>query len=631
MLRFSLCFFWAAVLLTGLCGPIRKGHAQTALVGYQLNRYEPTAAGEWSFAVSHPWFSSTRRFAVGLTLDYGHRPLLLGYRDSQGFTETMPLVSHQFFGHVDAAASFLDRVLVTLSMPVAFVNQGALIDKNPAEGRFSVGDPRLGVLARIYGQPQQHAWSVSAGVDLWIPLRGLTDSLPSIVSDQTFRALPKVNVAGVWRFLMWSGQVGFLIRQEAQTRLPQEWSDIEPGRAASELQLGVRAAYYDPVRRFAVGPELLFATALAGKDRFSSFGTQFEALVAGHYNVAKLVQVGAALGLGFVRQPGTPDFRFLVRAAYAPETKKEPNSGDGDGDGIIDKYDACPTEKGVSSSDRNKHGCPVELDRDKDGVADKADLCPDTPKGPAPDPDRLGCPLPERPKTEPDRDGDGVPDGSDQCPAEPAGGSPDPARLGCPTIDSDKDGVVDPQDQCLFEPAGPSPDPTRPGCPLADKDHDQIPDSEDACPDKAGAPHLDRRRHGCPSVVEIRNCQLVILKPIQFKPNSEIILEKVSGKVLLAVADALKASPSIKRIRIEGHTDTQCPVRYRKDCKQYNQDLSERRVGSVRKWLIRNGIEESRLEGKAYGQDKPIATNNAAGFAKNRRVEFHLPDCKNAN
>jgi outer membrane protein OmpA-like peptidoglycan-associated protein len=124
------------------------------------------------------------------------------------------------------------------------------------------------------------------------------------------------------------------------------------------------------------------------------------------------------------------------------------------------------------------------------------------------------------------------------------------------------------------------------------------------------------------AVVEIRGCQLVILKPIQFKPNSEVIDEKASGKVLLAVADALKASPNIKRLRIEGHTDTQCPVKFRKTCKTYNQDLSERRVISVRKWLIKNGIEEGRLEGKAHGHEKPIAPNNATWLGQEppRRV-----------
>lgn len=620
LLQCSLFAFWALSLVAGT-----DAQAQSQPnVGYQLNRYEPTAAGEWSFAVEHPWYSSTRRFAVGLTLNYAHQPLVLGYKDSSGFTQTQSLVTHQMIGHLDVAGSFLDRVLVTASLPVVMLSQGGLIDKTPAEGSFSVGDPRIGGLARIYGQPGKNTWSVSAGLDLWIPLRAMTDSLPSIVSDQSVRVLPKVVFAGVWRKLMWSGSLGAFIRPEAQTKLPQEWSTIEAGRAASELQLGLRAMYFDQQRRFAVGPELLFAGALAGRDSFSRFGTSLETLLTGHYNIKDMIQVGAAIGLGFVRQPGTPDVRGVVRIAYAPTAKQEP---DGDGDGIYDKYDACPTERGVASRDPKKHGCPVEPDRDSDGVPDKADLCPDVPKGAAPDPDRIGCPLPEKVQPEPDRDGDGIPDRNDQCPSEPQGNSPDPARLGCPASDSDKDGVLDPVDQCLFEPAGVSPDPNRPGCPLADKDHDQIPDADDACPDKAGAPHPDKKRHGCPSVVEIRGCQLVILQPIQFKPNSDIINEKVSGKVLAAISDALKASPSIKRMRIEGHTDTQCPAKFKKTCKSYNQDLSERRVGSVRKWLIKSGIEEGRLEGKAYGQEKPIAPNTPAGWGKNRRVEFHLPDC----
>ena len=31
--------------------------------GFALERYEPTPAGEWSFMVDHPWYSSTRWFA----------------------------------------------------------------------------------------------------------------------------------------------------------------------------------------------------------------------------------------------------------------------------------------------------------------------------------------------------------------------------------------------------------------------------------------------------------------------------------------------------------------------------------------------------------------------------------------
>ena len=52
--------------------------------GFQLNRYEPTTAGEWSFLVDHPWYSSTRRAAFGVTLNYARNPLVFGLRTGDG-------------------------------------------------------------------------------------------------------------------------------------------------------------------------------------------------------------------------------------------------------------------------------------------------------------------------------------------------------------------------------------------------------------------------------------------------------------------------------------------------------------------------------------------------------------------
>src|SRR6185295_14567147 len=52
--------------------------------GFQVNRYEPTTAGEWSFSVDHPWYSSMRYFAAGITLNYGHNPLVFGFKDTSG-------------------------------------------------------------------------------------------------------------------------------------------------------------------------------------------------------------------------------------------------------------------------------------------------------------------------------------------------------------------------------------------------------------------------------------------------------------------------------------------------------------------------------------------------------------------
>src|ERR1700760_1350212 len=71
----------AACLAFGLSAPdpVRADYR-----GFQLNRYEPTAPGEWSFWVDHPWYSRTRYFAIGVTGDYAHNPLYDYERQSDG-------------------------------------------------------------------------------------------------------------------------------------------------------------------------------------------------------------------------------------------------------------------------------------------------------------------------------------------------------------------------------------------------------------------------------------------------------------------------------------------------------------------------------------------------------------------
>src|SRR5262245_30121824 len=92
--------FWRAVVrsvrklsllgaaLSALVCAMPEASAQTMLnSGFQINRYEPTAAGEWSFGVDHPWYSSTRYFAAGITLNYAHKPLVLGIDNGSSFDE----------------------------------------------------------------------------------------------------------------------------------------------------------------------------------------------------------------------------------------------------------------------------------------------------------------------------------------------------------------------------------------------------------------------------------------------------------------------------------------------------------------------------------------------------------------
>ncbi|MFO0578255.1 MAG: OmpA family protein [Polyangia bacterium] len=608
--------------------------------GFQINRYEPTAAGEWSFAVDHPWYSSIRYFAAGITLNYAHNPLILRSVNSDGSDgPTTSIIEHQLLGHVDIAGSFLDRVLLTASLPVLFLERGTAAAGITPQDAVSVGDPRLGAMVRLFGQPYRSAISMSLGASVWIPLRSLTDSLPAQNGDKGVRVLPRLVLGGLAKRLMWSATFGFYYRPEAT--IGSTTFSEDGRRMGSEFQIGAALAYADFERRFAIGPEALMSTIVLNGKPFAADYTSLEVLLGAHYNIKHAVQIGAAVGTGILREPGTPDVRALFRLAYAPMKKPV---HDRDGDGVRDEADLCPDTHKGANPDPDRLGCPL-LDRDRDGVFDRDDVCPDTHKGPTPDPERRGCPLGDRdgdgvfdrddlcpdqhhgPNPDPerrgcpaqDRDGDGVFDRDDLCPDQHKGPKPDPKRNGCPAQDRDGDEVYDYEDQCPEIHKGPKPDTSRPGCPLPDRDKDSIVDPEDACPDKPGAPHPDPKKNGCPGLVVVQNGQLQILKPVFFATNKDVIL-KGSYPVLEAVGDALKAQTVIKKIRIEGHTDD-------RGKQEYNIDLSDRRAKSVMRFLIQYGVDPSRLEAKGFGPLRPVADNKTAkGRADNRRVEFHIVD-----
>jgi outer membrane protein OmpA-like peptidoglycan-associated protein len=188
-----------------------------------------------------------------------------------------------------------------------------------------------------------------------------------------------------------------------------------------------------------------------------------------------------------------------------------------------------------------------------------------------------------------------------------------------PEADDDHDGVRNDQDQCPDEPPGLHPDPHRPGCPIPDRDHDNVPDERDACPDLPGSPSTDPARNGCSGLVRLDQHQLRITRTIRFAPNSDE-LDPESDEVLRSVADAIRATPRIHRVSVDGHTDDVGDD-------GVNQQLSQRRAEAVRARLIQLGVEPGRLEAHGYGESRPLvhATTPAARTA-NRRVEFRITD-----
>ena len=90
-----------------------------------------------------------------------------------------------------------------------------------------------------------------------------------------------------------------------------------------------------------------------------------------------------------------------------------------------------------------------------------------------------------------------------------------------------------------------------------------------------------------------------------------------SFNLLNQIASILLENPAVN-IRIEGHTDDQGDD-------SSNMELSRERAESVRTYLLQQGVSESRLEAKGYGETRPILPNvSNRNRTINRRVEFNV-------
>jgi outer membrane protein OmpA-like peptidoglycan-associated protein len=97
-------------------------------------------------------------------------------------------------------------------------------------------------------------------------------------------------------------------------------------------------------------------------------------------------------------------------------------------------------------------------------------------------------------------------------------------------------------------------------------------------------------------------------------PKAEETLQKA--------ADLVRQKAGKGNVRIEGHTDA-------KGSDSYNQNLSNRRAESVKKWFTSHGLEDLHFSTEGFGAKKPAAPNtkpdgsdDPKGRAKNRRVEI---------
>lgn len=309
------------------------------------------------------------------------------------------------------------------------------------------------------------------------------------------------------------------------------------------------------------------------------------------------------LGTGFIKGYGGSNFRLLFQLAFSPRldsevgyTLEEKATWPIDKDGNPVHPVACVNSPETCDLEANR-------DRDGDGIPDLIDQCPDEPEDRDGFEDEDGCP-------DPDNDQDGIMDFEDACPNEPG----IPELKGCPFLDSDGDGIADSEDLCPNDPEDFDGYEDQDGCPDYDNDGDGFPDSEDLCPNVPGT------KQGCPdegSVVRLSGHRIEILEKIYFM-TAKAIIQKKSYHVLDEVAVFMKSHPEIKLVRVEGHADDRGSTKT-------NLPLSQDRANAVKEYLIRAGVDATRLSARGYGNSHPIVFNKSnKARATNRRVEFHI-------
>ena len=548
----------AALSVLSLAAP--RAYAQVA-----LEQFQPAPLASDGFGISRPDVLRKGTWGALLVADYAKNPLVL---ESERPPSTFHIVEHHLVLHAGVAVALGSRMTAFLSLPVHVLmrgdDPGTLAPKADGAG---LGDVALGGRVLIAGGRFERM-ALSGEFTARLPTAELANGDQEYSGDQIGSYEPAlVGEVHLGRF-------DARLRVGARLRKSVAMADLELG---SGLTAGLGA-------RVLLAQGLYLNGELYGGTTFADFAraqtSPLEALFGLKY-VRHDVWVGAAAGPGFTAGYGTPDARVVFTIGYAPLEQQQAAPApvparDRDGDGVLDGADRCPSEREDADGFEDADGCP-DADNDRDGVVDGSDRCPSEPEDTDGFEDLDGC-------AEPDHAVAGVRDLDDACPSEP-------------------------EDMDKFEDAN--------GCPDPDNDGDGVLDGLDACPLEPGK----AEQQGCPGAVRIdtEKGQLVILERVEFAVNKDAILP-VREKLLGDEASTISQNAQLKKLRVEGHTDS-----VGKDAK--NLDLSTRRARSVARWLVQHGVAAERLEAYGCGETRPLGSNDTDdGRQQNRRVEFHIID-----
>jgi large repetitive protein len=541
---------------------------------FNLENLPATVHARDSFATARLSHFSKARLSLSALLDYTNDPFVVTVDRPQAST-TSRIVSDYAALHVHAGFALTDRVLLFAGVDAPFFMEGdddpALFTIVPPANGGGMGDARLGARGVLWRSADQR-FGLGAEGAFSLPI-SRADENGIYRGDQYATFLPQLIGDAQLAPVRISANLGVLIRDQVR---------VLSVTAGTELR-------YSAALGVPVMDELELLAELFGSNRLADFvdrtSSKLEWLAGVKSYPSEQFTVSAGVGTGLLSGVGSPDLRLVlaIGGMLLPAEPPPPVAVDSDADGIDDTHDGCPAQAEDIDQFQDADGCP-DPDNDADGLADAVDRCANEAE-----------------------DKDGIED-ADGCPEAKA-----------PVLDKDGDGLLDDQDRCLDQAEDKDGFQDDDGCPEVDPDGDAdgVPDHKDRCPTQPGV----EAEGGCPGAVKVNAASgtIDLDKQVQFATGTANILDE-STALLTELAEALKAHPEVKRVRIEGHTDSH-------GSRQNNARLSRARSVSVGNWLIANGVAADRLEAWGCAAEHPIQTNTTAeGRAANRRVMLFIVD-----
>ena len=277
-------------------------------MGYQLDRYEPTPAGDPFSIVESPWYSSTRWFAAGLTFDYAHNLLVAEHVDPGGTcSRSAPIAHHQAGASRRSPARSAIASALSLSVPIVLV-----AERHGVRGRRPERHDRRRSARRRARAPVRRARlgadaeRVGVSVD---PGRRRGSSSPATPACAAWRASPPAG-SGAIRF---AGRCNALVPrpQDARCSSTHALADGQHRRQRGPAVGGRRLSgpRRTPQRRprgdHVASRSPAICPSVRASPRSRLFGTA-------RYAVTDQIVLGVGVGGSLAGEPGPPDVARAV-------------------------------------------------------------------------------------------------------------------------------------------------------------------------------------------------------------------------------------------------------------------------------------------------------------------------------